>query len=111
MALVACTSPVGVYRPRRPLTSPLCRLLSDHFEHFRGQYEDAFEHEYGRWRRVVDAGVGRDLDCGVLEAGFARVRCPELRSRVPAGFQLQDALLLPQLPRETARRVDIVAGR
>jgi len=74
MALAPCTSPVGVYRPRRPLASPLYRLLSDHFDHFRGQYEDVFEHEYGRWRRVVDTVVGRYLDCGELEAGFARVR-------------------------------------
>lgn len=63
----------GVYRPRRPLASPLYRLLSDHFDRLLGRYEDAFERRYGRWRWAVDAVVERFLACGVLEAGFARV--------------------------------------
>jgi len=65
MALSACSLPAGVYRPRRPLASPLVRLLSDHFEHFRGRYEDEFARRHGRWRRVVDIVVGRFLECGV----------------------------------------------
>jgi hypothetical protein len=45
-----------VYRPRRPLASPLHRLLTDHFEHFRGRYEDDFEREHGRWRLRGERG-------------------------------------------------------
>ncbi len=48
-----------MYRPRRPLASPLYRLLSDYFVRFLGRYEDEFERRHGRWRRVVDAVVGR----------------------------------------------------
>ena len=55
-------------------------MLTDHFERFRGRYEDDFEREHGRWRGVVDAVVGRYLDCGVLEAGFVRVRCEDCRA-------------------------------
>ena len=44
-------------------------MLTDHFERFRGRYEDDFEREHGRWRGVVDGVEGRYLDCGVLEAG------------------------------------------
>jgi hypothetical protein len=95
MALAACTSPVGVYRPRRPLSSPLYRLLTDHFEHFRGQYEDVFEHEYGRWRRVVDTVVGRYLDCGVLEAGFARVRCADCAAEYLLAFSCKTRYFCP----------------
>ena len=37
-------------------------------------YEDDYEREHGRWRWAVDAVGKRFLECGVLEAGFARVR-------------------------------------
>jgi len=86
MALPACPVPAGVYRPRRPLASPLYRLLSDHFEHFRGVYEDEFERQQGRWRRVVDVVVERYLECGVLEAGFARVRCDACKAEYLLAF-------------------------
>ncbi len=62
MALPACTGLAGVYRPRRPMASPLYRLLADHFDCFRGRYEDEFERHNGRWRWVVDAVVGRFLE-------------------------------------------------
>lgn len=55
-------------------------MLTDPFERVRGRYEDDFEREHGRWRGVVDAVVGRYLDCGVLEAGFVRVRCEDCRA-------------------------------
>ena len=56
--LGACPAPAGVYRPRRPAASPVYRLLTDHFKRFRGRYEDDFERD-GRWRRVLEAVVGR----------------------------------------------------
>lgn len=62
------------------MASPLYRLLVDHFDAFRGRYEDRFERQYGRWRDVVDEVVARFLECGVLEAGFSRVRCDDCRA-------------------------------
>lgn len=87
--------PAGVYRPRRPLASPLYRLLSDHFEHFRGRYEDEFERQQGRWRRVVDAVVERFLECGVLEAGFARVRCDACKAEFLSAFSCKTRYFCP----------------
>ena len=43
----------------------------------KGQWEERFEVRYGRWRGFVDDVVMRYLDCGVFEAGFARVQCRE----------------------------------
>jgi hypothetical protein len=95
MALPACPAPAGVYRPRRPLTSPLYRLLSDHFEHFRGRYEDDFERHQGHWRRVVETVVGRFLECGVLEAGFARVRCDACNAEYLSAFSCKTRYFCP----------------
>jgi len=95
LILPACPVPAGVYRPRRPLASPLYRLLSDHFEHFRGRYEDEFERQQGRWRRVVDAVVGRFLECGVLEAGFARVRCDACKAEYLLAFSCKTRYFCP----------------
>ena len=40
---MACPIAPGVYRPRRPMASPLYRLLAAHFDRFRGVYDDAYE--------------------------------------------------------------------
>ena len=48
--ILSATNGVGVYRPGGPRASPLYRLLEDHFAEFSTVY-------------------------GILEHGFARVRC------------------------------------
>ncbi len=90
-----CSTPSAVYHPRRPAASPLYRLLQDHFDRFRGVYEDAFEHRWGRWRQVADEVVARFLECGVLEAGFARVRCPECRGEYLLPFSCKARYFCP----------------
>jgi hypothetical protein len=95
LVLLATAALAGVYRPRRPTASPLYRLLQDHFDRFRGVYEDAYEHTAGRWRKVVDDVVARFLDCGVLEAGFARVRCPDCRAEFLVGFSCRARYFCP----------------
>ncbi|MCH8948479.1 MAG: transposase zinc-binding domain-containing protein [Acidobacteria bacterium] len=64
-----------VYRPRRPRASPLYRLLEDHFAEFSTVYDERFAHRYGYWRPVIAEVVEKYLACGILEHGFARVRC------------------------------------
>jgi hypothetical protein len=66
---------VGLYRPRRPRASPLYRLLEDHFAEFSTVYDERFAHRYGYWRPVIAEVVEKYLACGILEHGFARVRC------------------------------------
>ena len=69
----------GVYHPRRPHASPLCRLVSDPLHRRQTVSDERFAREYGPWRPVVAQVVAQVADkflaCGVLEHGFARIRC------------------------------------
>ena len=65
----------GVYKPRRPQASPLFRLVSDHLHRLQTVYDERFVREYGPWRPVVAQVADKFLACGVLEHGFARIRC------------------------------------
>lgn len=76
----------GVYRARRPRESPLWRLFDRHFAHFEAVYEDRYAQTYGPWRRVVSHAVERFLKCGILDWGFARVRCPDCREEYLLAF-------------------------
>ena len=46
----------------------------------QGLWEERFEKKYGFWRGFVEAVVARYLDCGVAEAGFARLKCDDCGS-------------------------------
>jgi len=65
----------GVYKPRRPHASLLFRLVSDHLHRLQTVYDDRFAREYGPWRPVVAQVADKFLTCGVLDHGFARIRC------------------------------------
>jgi len=66
---------VQLYRPRQPHTSPLRQCLNRHFDAFCAGYEARFQPRYGFLRPIIPEVVGKFLDCGDLEHGFARVRC------------------------------------
>jgi len=100
----------GVYKPRRPKASPLFRLVSDHLHGLQTVYEDRFAREYGPWRPVVAQVADKFLACGVLEHGFARIRCRRLCPRIPVGLLLQVPVLLPELSRQALGDLDAVAG-
>jgi hypothetical protein len=61
----ACAG-LAAYRPRRARDSPLYRLAETHDETFKQVYDERFASRYGAWR-------------GVVEHGFARVRCDACR--------------------------------
>jgi len=65
----------GVYKPRRPQASPLFRLVSDHLHRLQTVYDERFAREYGPWRPVVAQVPGKFLAYGILDHGFARIRC------------------------------------
>jgi hypothetical protein len=65
----------GVYKPRRPQASPLFRLVSDHRHRLQTVFDERFAREHGPWRTVVAQVADKFLACGVLEHGFARIRC------------------------------------
>ena len=73
----ASAAPValGVYKPRRPQASPLFRLVQDQLHRLQRVYDERFAREYGPWRPVFDEVTDKFLACGILEHGFARVRC------------------------------------
>jgi hypothetical protein len=66
-----------VYQPRRPQASPLFRLVSDHLQRLQTAYDECFAREYGPWRPVVAQVADTFLECGVLDHGFARIRCDD----------------------------------
>ncbi len=65
----------GVYKPRRPLASPLFRLVADRLQRLQTVYDERFAREYGPWRPVVTQVADTFLARGVLDHGFARIRC------------------------------------
>jgi len=80
----ACLRP---YAPRHPEASPLYRVLAEHFESLERVHEERFEPTHGPLRAVTRRAAGRFLDCGLLEHGFARVRCPECRGEFLVAFR------------------------
>ncbi len=67
--------PPAFYRPRNVRATALYQLLERYYDEVKALWEDRFEKKYGFWRGFVDTVVARYLDCGVEEAGFARLRC------------------------------------
>jgi len=49
--------------------------LSDHLHRLQTVYDERFAREYGPWRAVVAQVARKFRACGVLEHGFARIRC------------------------------------
>ena len=88
-------APVGIYRPRRPRASPLYRLLTDHFQTFTTVYDERFAHRWGPWRRVIPDVVEKFLACGILEHGFARVRCGGCRHEYLLAFSCKCRYFCP----------------
>jgi ribosomal protein S27E len=84
-----------VYQPRRPKESPLYRLIEDQFEALVQVHEEEFEGRTPRLRWAARRAVERYLDCGVLESGFARVRCESCRAEYLAAFSCKARVLCP----------------
>ena len=84
-----CRAALGVYRPRRPQESPLYHLVEDHFETLERVHEEEFQPRYGRLRSAARRAVEKFLDCGILERGFARVRCDDCRAEFLVAFKVR----------------------
>jgi len=79
MAAVDCFAgkATGVYRARKPATSPLWQCINSHFDDFLLTYPNKYEHKLGFLRPVIPRVVNKFLDCGDLVHGFARIRCKQ----------------------------------
>jgi hypothetical protein len=81
--------PPSVYRPRSPEKTAFYRLLTVHFDRFARRHEELYEAADGPLRPVVHKVVAQYLDCGRLENGFARVRCPQCKAEYFCAFSCQ----------------------
>jgi hypothetical protein len=61
----------------------------------QGSWEERFERRYGFWRGLADEAVARDLDCGVWDSGFARVRCRRCPQEFLVAFSCKGRGLCP----------------
>jgi hypothetical protein len=61
----------------------------------RDTWEERYEPRYGFWRGFIDRSVGAYLDCGILELGFARVRCGACRAEYLVAFSCKGRGLCP----------------
>ena len=84
-----------VYQPRNPKASPLWRCVDAHFEEFLQVYSERYQPRYGVLRDVIPEVVGKFLECGDLEKGFARVRCPECRHEFLVAFSCKARWFCP----------------
>lgn len=95
----------GVYKPRRPQASPLFRLVSDHLQRLQTVYDDRFAREYGPWRPVVTQVADKFLACGVLDHGFARIRCDACMHEYLVSWPAHDTARLTEAFRRAALRL------
>jgi hypothetical protein len=65
------------YRPRHPERTGFYQLFETHFDEYVRAYEERFEAASGPLHPVVLRSEEAFLDCGRLQGGFARIRCPK----------------------------------
>jgi hypothetical protein len=85
----------AIYRPRRPGTTPLYRLVWAHYADVHDEWEERFEGRYGSWRGSTDKTVGAYLGCGILDNGLARVRCGGCGAEFLVAFSCKGRGLCP----------------
>jgi len=73
----------------------LYRLVQAHYADVRNDWEEQYEGRYGFWRGFADKAVGGYLDCGILENGFARVRCGACHAEFLVAFSCKGRGLCP----------------
>jgi len=73
----------------------LYRLVEALYGEVREQWEERYEGRYGFWRGVTDKAAAAYLDCGILDNGFARVRCGACRAEFLVTFSCKGRGLPP----------------
>jgi hypothetical protein len=106
----AAPAALGVYKPRRPQASPQFRLVSNHLHRLQTVLGERFAREYGPWRPVVGQVTDKFLACGVLDHGFARVRCDDCAHEYPLAFSCKCRYFCPSCPAQALGDLDAVAG-
>lgn len=99
-----CCKP-GLYRPRRPRTSPLWRLLHRFFPDFLRVYEERYRPRLGCLRDVVAKRIRAFEDCGILERGLARLVCDRCGRELYVGFSCKGVGFCPSC--QAKRRAEL----
>lgn len=84
-----------LYRARNPKKSPLWQILSRHFEEFVQIYPEVYGPQLGSFRSIIPDVVGKFLDCGNLERGFARIRCDHCQEEHLLAFSCKSRWFCP----------------
>ncbi len=71
------------------------RIFDARYEEFEAVYEERFAEKYGSLRPVVGRVVEGFLKCGILDFGFARVRCPSCGDEYLLAFSCKSRCLCP----------------
>lgn len=85
----------GIYRPRNPTATPFYQLVEDHGERLKQVYPDRYEHQFGFYRPITEKVFFRYLDCGILENGFARIRCDHCHHEYLLAFSCKTRSFCP----------------
>ena len=97
-----CVEPLALYRPRDPQASDLWRLMDRYFPTFQQVYDERYQAKYGFWRPVVERSVNAFLQCGDLQQGFARVRCPDCAHEMFVAFSCKQRCTCPSCHQKRA---------
>jgi hypothetical protein len=82
------------YRPRRPTTTAFYRVIAEYLETMLQDARDRSPHGFGLPRHV-ERSFRRYLDCGIVERGFARVRCSSCDYEILVPFSCKMRGLCP----------------
>ena len=78
-------------------------------ERLQTVYDDRFAREYGPWRPVVARVADKFLARGVVEHGFARIRCDACALEYLLAFSCKCRYFCPSCPAQAAGHLDAVA--
>jgi len=65
----------GEYTQRHPETTPLYKIVEDHYDDFKYNYDTKYSSKYGFFRPEISKEVEKYTECGIYNFGVARVVC------------------------------------
>ncbi len=97
----------GFYRPRQPRQTPFYQLVERFYPEFKAVYEERYQQRYGFWRPAIHRAVEKFLECGDLQHGFARVRCPDCAHEFFVAYSCRGRCLCPSCHQKRALQTAI----
>ena len=95
IALLSAVMNSKLYKRRTPEKSTLYKIVYNHFQEYENIYPDKYEQDFGFLRKIVPKTIYKYLDCGILEHGYARIRCPQCGNDFFVAFSCKTRFLCP----------------